>query len=797
MEDFEELRHLGRGAFGEVLLMRQTSTGLLCAVKKLGKTALPAGEEAEHLAEVKVLQTLEHPCILRYYGSIQLDESLSLVMEFADSGDLQQLLKKQMDSEKLFEAAALFAIFSQLVVAVAHVHARRVLHRDLKPSNVMLTSSGLLKLGDFGVAKVMAGTTVVDNMTCVGSPTYMAPEIVAGEAYGAPCDVWSLGVILYELASFKRPFEGRSLGELIMRISSGKFESIGAHLADNERTVSPFSLVLASELQLGKRREPELQAQTALAAVCRLVAMALGPITTHALNTATGRPAENLQVTLKQAQSGDEDGQIDWKLLKVARTKSDGRAESLGEGLGRLSPGEVFELSFATSEYFKEQGTPCFYPVVRIAFEIQEAESHYHVPLLISPFGYSTYRGPGGHVLEDAVAPVLAKMLVVDPKGRGRITEVVRSSSVQTFVASLKTSAVIVASIIQELEDPHKPKGIDVNTAAIDELIAELAAKSPKRAEAAENLPKGAGQVRSSLAAKVGKQVVEDDSLALSLTSSNLGTAVLSAKHHGQNSSGEVSFNLTATDALHVSKKVPVPVLNEDTHEAVKAVSQKFGQRSGGHGVSHDNHALRDVLGDALELGGTSRTEQGTAKSDALARSGSNTSRQMRSTLPMQGTRDLAEAVLRDAMGPEVSTRSGPLQTSGTVVAEGEAGSVHFEHVTPGWKVKSSSHGGAMLVSSRANLIFLRHAARAAATSSSLPVPHAEKVDGVTYVSDAASASKALSVLKRCSDKVVAWDTETTGVDLRFGLLHSDRGRVVCVTAYCGDDVDFGNGPLT
>eukprot|EP00439_Symbiodinium_sp_Y106_P023975 s955_g2.t3 len=773
MEDFEELRHLGRGAFGEVLLMRQTSTGLLCAVKKLGKTALPAGEEAEHLAEVKVLQTLEHPCILRYYGSIQLDESLSLVMEFADSGDLQQLLKKQMDSEKLFEAAALFAIFSQLVVAVAHVHARRVLHRDLKPSNVMLTSSGLLKLGDFGVAKVMAGTTVVDNMTCVGSPTYMAPEIVAGEAYGAPCDVWSLGVILYELASFKRPFEGRSLGELIMRISSGKFESIGAHLADNERTVSPFSLVLASELQLGKRREPELQAQTALAAVCRLVAMALGPITTHALNTATGRPAENLQVTLKQAQSGDEDGQIDWKLLKVARTKSDGRAESLGEGLGRLSPGEVFELSFATSEYFKEQGSL--------------SRSRKQRAIIT----------PGGHVLEDAVAPVLAKMLVVDPKGRGRITEVVRSSSVQTFVASLKTSAVIVASIIQELEDPHKPKGIDVNTAAIDELIAELAAKSPKRAEAAENLPKGAGQVRSSLAAKVGKQVVEDDSLALSLTSSNLGTAVLSAKHHGQNSSGEVSFNLTATDALHVSKKVPVPVLNEDTHEAVKAVSQKFGQRSGGHGVSHDNHALRDVLGDALELGGTSRTEQGTAKSDALARSGSNTSRQMRSTLPMQGTRDLAEAVLRDAMGPEVSTRSGPLQTSGTVVAEGEAGSVHFEHVTPGWKVKSSSHGGAMLVSSRANLIFLRHAARAAATSSSLPVPHAEKVDGVTYVSDAASASKALSVLKRCSDKVVAWDTETTGVDLRFGLLHSDRGRVVCVTAYCGDDVDFGNGPLT
>ncbi|CAL1138842.1 unnamed protein product, partial [Cladocopium goreaui] len=187
---------------------------------------MTAGEEAEHLAEVKALQALQHPCILRYYGSTELDESVSLVMEFADAGDLQHLLKAQADSGNLFEAAQLFALFSQLVIAVAHVHSNRVLHRDLKPSNVMLTSDGLLKLGDFGVAKVLAGTTVMDNMTCVGSPTYMAPEIVSGDPYGAACDVWSLGVILYEMASFQRPFEGRSLGELVMRISSGQFKDL-------------------------------------------------------------------------------------------------------------------------------------------------------------------------------------------------------------------------------------------------------------------------------------------------------------------------------------------------------------------------------------------------------------------------------------------------------------------------------------------------------------------------------------------------------------------------------------------
>eukprot|EP00435_Cladocopium_sp_Y103_P060534 s561_g22.t1 len=263
MDDFEEVRHLGRGAYGEVLLMRQTSTGLLCAVKKLGKTAMTAGEEAEHLAEVKALQALQHPCILRYYGSTELDESVSLVMEFADAGDLQHLLKAQADSGNLFEAAQLFALFSQLVIAVAHVHSNRVLHRDLKPSNVMLTSDGLVKLGDFGVAKVLAGTTVMDNMTCVGSPTYMAPEIVSGDPYGAACDVWSLGVILYEMASFQRPFEGRSLGELVMRISSGQFKDLGEQIRENCNTEGYFGKhVVLGQLPLSESQKDVLSCWT-------------------------------------------------------------------------------------------------------------------------------------------------------------------------------------------------------------------------------------------------------------------------------------------------------------------------------------------------------------------------------------------------------------------------------------------------------------------------------------------------------------------------------------------------------
>jgi len=194
------------------------------------------------LAEVRALQSLNHPCILRFYGSVQAKNSLNLIMEYADSGDLQQLLKRRMEANRVLEVITIFAMLAQLAAAVAHVHANKVLHRDLKPSNVLLTSSGVVKLGDFGVAKVAAGTTVCDQMTCVGSPTYMAPEIIGGQPYGAPCDVWSLGVLLYEVCTFKRPFEGRSIGELIMRISSGQYQSMGVLIEGSQGQLLESSL---------------------------------------------------------------------------------------------------------------------------------------------------------------------------------------------------------------------------------------------------------------------------------------------------------------------------------------------------------------------------------------------------------------------------------------------------------------------------------------------------------------------------------------------------------------------------
>jgi 5-hydroxyisourate hydrolase len=111
------------------------------------------------------------------------------------------------------------------------------------------------------------------------------------------------------------------------------------------------------------------------------------PITTHVLDTSRGRPARGIAVRLDRRE---KDGS--WRELAHGRTNADGRVGDLLPAKKKLGPGE-YQLTFETGPYFKSAGIPAFYPSVTVVFEIHHSEPHYHVPLLLSPFGYSTYRG--------------------------------------------------------------------------------------------------------------------------------------------------------------------------------------------------------------------------------------------------------------------------------------------------------------------------------------------------------------------------------------------------------------------
>ena len=122
-------------------------------------------------------------------------------------------------------------------MAIKHVHDRKILHRDLKSQNIFLTSQGIVKLGDFGIARAL-NHTAENAQTIVGTPYYLSPEIIENKPYNFKSDIWSLGILLYEMCALKPPFNGNSLHALALQIVRGNFSPI----------TGPFSLGLKNML---------------------------------------------------------------------------------------------------------------------------------------------------------------------------------------------------------------------------------------------------------------------------------------------------------------------------------------------------------------------------------------------------------------------------------------------------------------------------------------------------------------------------------------------------------------------
>ena len=132
---------------------------------------------------------------------------------------------------------------SQLSLALVHCHDNLVLHRDLKAANVMLSASNDIKLGDFGVSRELSTHTHL-AATVVGTPAYMAPEVLGGAAYAHPADVWSLGILCFEMLTLSRPFVGDNLAVLVSHNSSGKLTTpVEAALARSPHPPSLLRLV--------------------------------------------------------------------------------------------------------------------------------------------------------------------------------------------------------------------------------------------------------------------------------------------------------------------------------------------------------------------------------------------------------------------------------------------------------------------------------------------------------------------------------------------------------------------------
>jgi NIMA (never in mitosis gene a)-related kinase len=123
-----------------------------------------------------------------------------------------------------------------MCLALKHLHDRKILHRDIKCQNVFLTKSSIIKLGDFGIARVLNHTLEVAR-SMVGTPYYLSPEIYEGRPYAFKSDIWSLGVLLYELLALKPPFDGINMHFLGMKVVKGEYSPLPSHYSREVKTL--------------------------------------------------------------------------------------------------------------------------------------------------------------------------------------------------------------------------------------------------------------------------------------------------------------------------------------------------------------------------------------------------------------------------------------------------------------------------------------------------------------------------------------------------------------------------------
>nr|AKN21710.1 NEK8-1 [Schmidtea mediterranea] len=215
---YVQVRVLGKGAYGKAVLYRNAVDNSLVVWKEID---IDKNKINEIQNEIDILSILDHPNIVAYYNHFVYIDTVFIEMEYANAGSLSNYLRQL--KEDLSESCVLWYFF-QLIYALDYIHKLHIIHRDIKTLNIFLTTSTLLKIGDFGISKVLNEDEFAN--TQVGTPVYMSPEVIQGLPYSSKSDIWASGCVLYEIISRKKLFEYSNHLSLAMKIINGEFQTM-------------------------------------------------------------------------------------------------------------------------------------------------------------------------------------------------------------------------------------------------------------------------------------------------------------------------------------------------------------------------------------------------------------------------------------------------------------------------------------------------------------------------------------------------------------------------------------------
>ena len=228
LANYDIIERIGTGSYGLVFKAKAKNKNQLLVIKQLPITSKTTQtDKPSSQSEAQILSQLSNRYIVKYFTSFEESNSLYIVMEYCEGGDLSSYLSKMSKQISHLPEVQIWKFFIQMSLGLAYIHSKKIIHRDLKSLNIFLNKNLDVKIGDLGIAKLLQNT--IHAYTFIGTPYYLSPEILEEKPYNEKSDVWALGCILYEMATFKYPYNASNQAALFLKIKNGKYEQIGNH----------------------------------------------------------------------------------------------------------------------------------------------------------------------------------------------------------------------------------------------------------------------------------------------------------------------------------------------------------------------------------------------------------------------------------------------------------------------------------------------------------------------------------------------------------------------------------------